>query len=70
MAFGITANPVRAGCPRRSDNNSPDFQANKATRTIPEDTAVGQPVGLPVMVRLNEDNDILTYELVTQCRTV
>ena len=68
LAFGITANPVRQDV-HNDDNNSPDFQASNTERTIPEDTAVGDPVGLPVMVRVNEDNDTLTYELVMQCRT-
>ena len=63
MAFGISANPVRADV-SDEDNNSPDFTLNKITRTVPEDTAVGDPVGRPVVVDTNEDPDILTYELV------
>ena len=63
LAFGITANPVRADV-ADSANNSPDFRASKTTRTIPEDTAVGDPIGRPVAVDINEDNDTLTYELV------
>ena len=62
-AFGISANPVRADV-SDEDNNSPDFTLNKITRTVPEDTAVGDPVGRPVVVDTNEDPDILTYELV------
>ena len=68
VAIGITANPVRQDV-HNGDNNSPDFRADKTERTIPEDTAVGDPVGLPVMVRINEDTDTLTYELVMACRT-
>ena len=67
VAVGITANPVRQDV-HDGDNNSPDFRADKTERTIPEDTAVGEPVGLPVMVRVNEDNDTLTYELVMACK--
>ena len=62
MAFGISANPVRADV-SDEDNNSPDFRLNETTRTVPENIAVGQPVGRPVMVDTNEDNDTLTYEL-------
>ncbi len=46
------------------DNNSPDFNTSKTTRSISEDTAVGMPVGLPVDVDMNEDEDTLTYEIV------
>ena len=60
---GITANPVRADV-SNDDNNSPDFNTSKTTRMIPEDTAVGMPVGEPVDVDRNEDGDILTYEIV------
>ena len=67
VAIGMTANPVRADV-ANEDNNSPDFQASKTTRTIDENTPVGDPVGRPVMVQINEDNDTLTYELVTQCK--
>ena len=63
MAFGISANPVREDV-SAEDNNSPDFRLNTTTRTVPENTAVGQPVGRPVVVDTNEDPDILTYELV------
>ena len=62
-AFGISANPVRADV-SNEDNNSPDFTHNTTKRTVPESTAVGDPVGRPVVVDTNEDNDILTYELV------
>ena len=61
-AIGISANAVRADV-LPADNNSPDFESDKATRTVPENIAVGQPVGSPVRVTTNEDVDILTYEL-------
>ena len=64
VAFGITEYPVRADVHDES-NNSPGFPQGSLTRTVPEDIAVGDPVGRPVQVILNEDNDILTYELVT-----
>ena len=66
FAIGITANPVRQDV-HNDDNNSPDFGSSNTERTIPENTAVGDPVGSPVMVRLNEDNDTLTYEIVMLC---
>ncbi len=62
-AVGISANTVRADVPD-NENNSPDFNSNVATRSVPEDTAVGMPVGAPVMVDTNEDGDVLTYEIV------
>ena len=61
-AVGITAYPTRANVTNVM-NNSPDFNANKTTREIPENTAVGMPVGDPVDVDRNEDNDVLTYSL-------
>ena len=42
----------------------PDFNQSETTREIPEGTAVGMPVGDPVDVDRNEDNDVLTYEIV------
>ena len=61
-AVGITAYATRADV-TDAMNNSPDFNANKATREIPENTAVGMPVGDPVDVDRNEDGDVLTYSL-------
>ena len=63
-AFGITAYPVRPDV-SSTLNNSPDFNAGTADITVPENTAVGMPVGDPVDVDSNEDGDVLTYELVT-----
>ena len=61
-AVGITMYPTRADV---SDamNNSPDFNANKITRGVDEDAAVGDSVGDPVDVDRNEDGDVLTYSL-------
>ena len=69
FAVAITANAVRADV-ADEDNNSPDFRANKTTRTIPENTAKGEPVGRPVMVDINEDHDTLTYELLVSTTVV
>ena len=65
---GITAYAVREDVSHDA-NNSPDFNANTATRTIAEDASKGDPVGDPVVVVQNEDEDILTYEIVEACRT-
>ena len=43
-------------------NASPDFEDDTDTRTVPESTAVGDPVGDPVTAT-DTDNDTLTYEL-------
>ena len=59
----ITAYATR-GDVSNADNNSPDFNASETDREIPEDTAVGMPVGDPVDVDRNEDDDVLTYEIV------
>ena len=64
-AVGITAHPVRADV-HDDRNNSPDFSVSSATRSVPESTAVGDPVGAPVVVLTNEDNDVLTYEILTE----
>ncbi len=65
---GITAYPVRNDVSDDA-NNSPDFNAATASRTIPEDASKGDPVGDPVVVLQNEDDDVLTYEIVGKCRT-
>ena len=61
-ALGITAHPVRADV---SDalNNSPDFSVSETAREVPEDTAVGMPVGAPVQVTTVENGEVLTYFL-------
>ena len=61
-AVGISAYPVRADV-SDDDNNSPDFNQDTTTRTVPEDRGVGMTVGLPVDVDVNEDGDTLTYQL-------
>ena len=55
-------NPVRAGVSSNA-NASPDFPDDTDTRTVPESTAVGDPVGDPVAAT-DSDNDTLTYELI------
>ena len=54
-------NPVRAEVSDNA-NASPDFEDNTDQRTVPESTAVGDPVGAPVTAT-DTDNDTLTYEL-------
>ena len=58
---GISMNPVRAEVSPGA-NASPDFEDDADTRTAPESTAVGDPVGDPVTAT-DTDNDIVTYEL-------
>ena len=55
-------NPVRAEVSSGA-NASPDFEDDTDTRSVPESTAVGDPVGLPVTAT-DTDNDIVTYELI------
>ena len=55
-------NPVRAEVSANA-NASPDFPDDTDTRTVPESTAVGDPVGDPVTAT-DTDNDTLTYELI------
>ena len=57
-----SVNPVRAEVSANA-NASPDFQDDTDDRTVPESTAVGDPVGGPVTAT-DTDNDTLTYELV------
>ena len=64
-AIGISDYPVQANV-HDNLNNSPDFAAAETPRTVPENIEVGMPVGDAVDVDRNEDNDILTYELVTE----
>ena len=69
--YGISMNPVRAevsspvvnGASGSFDNGSPDFSEDADTRTVPESTAVGDPVGAPVAA-IDPDDDTLTYELI------
>ena len=55
-------NPVRAAVSSGA-NASPDFQDDMDTRSVPESTAVGDPVGDPVTATDTDLNDTLTYEL-------
>ncbi len=49
--------------PKIPENGSPGFSsAGDYTRSIPEDTGRGMPVGAPVVAR-DPDADTLTYEL-------
>ena len=59
---GISMYPVRAEV-SSGDNASPDFPDVMDTRSVPESTAVGDPVGAPVTAT-DENDDILTYELI------
>ena len=61
-------NPVRAAVSDNA-NASPDFEDNTDTRTVPESTAVGDPVGGPITAT-DTDNDTLTYELVAAADAV
>ena len=62
FADAKSENPVRADVSAGA-NASPDFEDNTDTRSVPESTAVGDPVGLPITAT-DTDNDILTYELI------
>ena len=62
FAVGVTAYPVREAVGALA-NNSPDFAMAATSRSVPENTAVGMPVGAPVAVTTNEDSDVLTYSL-------
>ena len=70
MAIGVSDNPVRAEVTSDSDigvenpeNGSPGFtQGSDYTRSVPESTAKGMPVGAPVVAR-DPNDDTLTYDL-------
>ena len=61
--YGISMNPVRAEVSSPGDNGSPDFGQEEDTRTVPESTAMGDPVGDRVTA-IDPDDDTLTYELM------
>ena len=44
-------------------NERPDFDSETATRTVPENTAAGRPVGQPVPADDPDNGDTLTYSL-------
>ena len=60
--YGKSMNPVRAEVSPGA-NASPDFEDDADTKTVPESTAVGDPVGDPVTAT-DTDNDTVTYELI------
>ena len=62
VAHAMTPHPVR---PDVSDdaNNAPGFSGAELTITVPESLTVGDPVGQPVVVAMNADNEVLTYDL-------
>ena len=62
IANAKSENQVRAAVSANA-NASPDFEDNTDDRTVPESTAVGDPVGGPVTAT-DTDNDTLTYELI------
>ena len=61
-AVGISSYTVRADV-ANDDNGSPDFRRNERTIGVPEDLTPGGTVGR-VIVDVEPDDDILTYELV------
>ena len=61
--YGISVNPVRAEVSSPGDNGSPDFEEDTDTKTVPESTAVGDPVG-DAVAATDPDDDTLTYELI------
>ena len=62
VAHAMTPHPVR---PDVSDdaNNAPGFSGAELTITVPESLPVGEQVGQPVVVAMNADNEVLTYDL-------
>ena len=62
VALAMTALPVG---PDVSDaaNNEPSFSSGELTITVLESLAVGEPVGPPVVVDRNVDDEVLTYDL-------
>ena len=63
--YGMSMNPVRPEVSSPGDNGSPDFQEDADTRTVPESTTVGDPVGSPVTAT-DPDDDTVTYELMAE----
>ena len=60
MAHLISANPVWAA---RSDMQPPVFPETLIVRSVPENSAPGTPVGLPVTASDPTTNDVLTYTI-------
>ena len=61
-AYGVSAYPVRAA-PAPGSNAAPAFATATATRSIAEDTPVGNTVGDPVTATDDDADDVLTYSL-------
>ena len=59
-ASKVTVNPVRSAS---TDDTAPVFDAPDLTRNVPENTAAGGLVGLPVAATDASPNDVLTYSL-------
>ena len=59
-AMVVSENPVRLG---RANNTDPVFLTDRATRSIPENTAAGGLVGSPVAATDNDPQEVLTYSL-------
>ena len=60
MAHLVSANPVWAA---RSDMQPPVFPETLIVRSVPENSAPGTPVGLPVTASDPTTNDVLTYTI-------
>ena len=60
MAHLVSANPVWAA---RSDMQPPVFPVTPIVRSVPENSASGTPVGLPVTASDPTTNDVLTYTI-------
>ena len=58
----MTSHPVRADVSDDA-NNAPAFSGAELTITVPESLSVGEPVGQPVAVANNADEEVLTYDL-------
>ena len=62
VALAMTPQPVRADVSDDA-NNAPGFSGANLTITVPESLPVGEPVGKPVVVAMNADGEVLTYDL-------
>ena len=58
-AIGVSANAVQTV---PLTNSAPEFSADTAVRTVPENTEAGRSIGAPVTAA-DPDNDTLTYSL-------
>ena len=62
VTLAMTSHPVRADVPDDA-NNAPGFSSAEITITVPESLPVGEAVGQPVVVAMNADDEVLTYDL-------